>query len=104
MNKAEGQRQKAKEDGGRRDTRRRRDESDRRDDGRSRDDESRAARRRDDGRRAAVRLLLLPFAFILSPSRMRGLAHLCVCAFVLLTWSLPWGLGERGARSPDAAS
>src|SRR2546423_6476297 len=100
MNKAEGKRQKAKEGGGRRDARR--DEGDRLDDGGIRDDESRAARRRDDESRAVVHHLLLPFAFLLLPSRMRGLAHVCVCAFVLLSWSLPGVLNER-ERVPDAA-
>jgi len=33
---------------------------------------------------------------------MHGLAHVCVCALVFLSWSLPWGLSER-ARVPAAA-
>src|SRR5438067_13129836 len=53
---------------------------------------------------------LLPFASCLLPSLLRlpsrlrahGLAHVCVCAFVLLSWSLPGVLNER-ARMPDAA-
>src|SRR2546423_3870974 len=46
---------------------------------------------------------LLPFASCLLPSRVsaHGLAHLCVCAFVLLSWSLPGVLNER-TRVPDA--
>src|SRR5205085_3581328 len=51
-----------------------------------------------------ARRSLLPFAFCLLPSRLRvhGLAHVCVCAFVLLSWSLPGVLNER-ARVSDAA-
>ncbi|HEX3560153.1 MAG TPA: SpoIID/LytB domain-containing protein [Pyrinomonadaceae bacterium] len=37
------------------------------------------------------------------PSRMRGLAHGCVCALVFLSWAVPGGLGERRARVPAAA-
>src|SRR5437660_187283 len=49
-------------------------------------------------------LCLLPFASCLLPSRVsaHGLAHVCVCAFVLLTWSLPGAVNER-TRASDAA-
>src|SRR5437764_267997 len=51
-----------------------------------------------------ARRSLLPSAFCLLPSRLRahGLAHVCVCAFVLLSWSLPGVLNER-AREHGAA-
>src|SRR5437588_4829581 len=51
-----------------------------------------------------ARRSLLPFAFCLLPSRLRahGLAHVCVCAFVLFSWSLPGVLNER-AREHGAA-
>ncbi|PYS76056.1 MAG: hypothetical protein DMF66_16795 [Acidobacteria bacterium] len=77
MNKAKVKRQKAKEE------------------------ECGASRLRGKGMRPARRFLL-PFAFLLLPSRMHGLAHVCVCALVFLSWSLPWGLSER-ARVPAAA-
>src|SRR5256714_1144523 len=61
-----------------------------------------ASRLRGNEKRTARRSLL-PFAFCLLPSRVsaHGLAHLCVCAFVLLSWSLPGVLNER-TRVPDA--
>ena len=58
-----------------------------------------------------TRGFLLPSAFCLLPSLLRapsrlsahGLAHVCVCALVFLSWSLPGGLGER-ARVPAASA
>lgn len=39
------------------------------------------------------------------PRAAHGLAHVCVCAFVLLAWTLPGGLSERrGARVATALS
>jgi stage II sporulation protein D len=75
MNKAKGKRQKAKI---------------------KRKDASPAAR--------LLHFCPLPFAFCLLPSRVsaHGLAHVCVCVLVFLSWSLPRGLGER-TRPPAAA-
>src|SRR2546423_13399505 len=51
-----------------------------------------------------ARRSLLPHTLYLLHSRLRalGLAHVCVCAFVLFSWSLPGVLNER-ARAHGAA-